>query len=135
LGTDTLSLKEVNPQLRSYFAEDDPASAYLCPVSSPDAYLPVLAEIYVSNDNSVFERVHECLCKRGGRGHKAEVSAGQIDDLEAQLPRQHLIRLVWKLVLRITSPASTIRSACAASAARSSSTRGQGFPPLPFLPV
>jgi hypothetical protein len=59
--------------------------------------------IYASNDNSVFERVHECLCKRSGRGHQAEVSAGQIDDLEAQLPRPHLIRLVWKLVLRITS--------------------------------
>ncbi len=50
------------------------------------------------------ERVHECLCKLGGRGHEAEVSAGEVDNLAAQLPRQHPVRLVWQLVLGVTSP-------------------------------
>src|SRR5579864_2961729 len=54
--------------------------------------------------HSVFERIHEFLCKFGRIDHEAEVSAGQMDEIESQLPRQHLVRLVCQLVLGVTSP-------------------------------
>ena len=33
--------------------------------------------------HSKTERVKEFLCKLGGRGHEAEVSAGKVDNIEA----------------------------------------------------
>src|SRR6266851_8574194 len=57
------------------------------------------------------ERVHERLRKRGGMGHEAEVSAGEINDLSAQLPRQHPVWLGGHLVVRsLISPADTSAS-------------------------
>src|SRR5436190_3154392 len=52
-------------------------------------------------NRSIFERVHEPFCKFVGSGHEAEVSAGQIDEIESQHLRQHLIRLVRHLVLGV----------------------------------
>lgn len=54
--------------------------------------------------HSVFERVHEFLCKLGGIGHETEVSAGEVDNIAAPLLGQYPVWLVWQLVARVTSP-------------------------------
>src|SRR5215472_15845182 len=52
---------------------------------------------------STAECVPEFLCKLGGGGHEAEVSTRHIDEMEPQLPREHLIRLVRHLVSGVAS--------------------------------
>ncbi len=42
-----------------------------------------------------------CSCKLSGRGHEAEVSTGQIDEIESQRARKYPVRLVRHLVLGI----------------------------------
>src|ERR1051326_1889305 len=51
----------------------------------------------------LFERVHECLCKRERCGQETEMSAGEVNDREAKPPRQHPVRLGGHLILRILS--------------------------------
>src|SRR5260370_41092381 len=49
------------------------------------------------------ERVHERLRKRGGMGHEAGGAAREINDLSAQLPRQHPVWLGGHLAVGVAS--------------------------------